>query len=175
MKTPKRYPTKDLMPVYTDKLELSLTAPTWATKPVDAMVGLTHPDMGQVQVILDHYRNGIVERQLTLRSYANAGEANNFTVYDLLNQGLVPSELTSGGVWYLQAWDDMADLKKGQVEYMQLQLTIRTYPNRADTDSDGLNDSEELNLMAAGSATDPWKGRCLRGSFANEGYFGRDA
>ena len=174
-KTPKRYPTKDQSSAYTDKLDLSLTAPTWAIKSVDAMVGFTHGDMGQLAAYLYRSSGASYDRYLTLRSYGNAGEANNFTSYDLLNQGLVPSELTSGGVWYLQAWDDMADLKKGQVEYMQLQLTIRTYPNRADTDSDGLNDSEELNLMAAGSATDPWKGRCLRGSFANEGYFGRDA
>lgn len=50
----------------------------------------------------------------------------------------------------------MADAKHGQVEYLQLQLTLHTTPNRADTDGDGLNDTEEVNLGADGYQTDPW-------------------
>ncbi len=34
---------------------------------------------------------------------------------------------------------------------------MHTLPNRADTDGDGLNDSEEINLGSDGFATDPWK------------------
>ncbi len=67
--------------------------------------------------------------------------------------GVLPSELTSGGVWYLQSWDKTSDSKKGQMEDMQLQITAHTLPNRANTDADGLNDSEEMNLGSDGFAT----------------------
>lgn len=33
-------------------------------------------------------------------------------------------------------------------EYLQLQVSVRTLPNRADTDADDLNDSEEMNLRS---------------------------
>ncbi len=156
-KTARRYPIPNQLWAFTDNVDLGLGVPAWAIRSMDLMVGWTHPDMGQLQTILDHYRNGLVERQLTLRSYQNAGEANNFTSYDLLNKGVIPSEFTSGGVWYLQSWDKTADSKKGQMEYMQLQITVHTLPNRADADADGLNDSEELNLGSDGFSTDPWK------------------
>lgn len=45
----------------------------------------------------------------------------------------------------------------GQIEYVQVQVTVRTLLNRADTDGDGLNDSEELNLGSDGFSRDPWK------------------
>ncbi len=38
-------------------------------------------------------------------------------------------------------------------------------PNRTDTDGDGLNDSEEINLGADGFATDPWIRRPLLDAF----------
>jgi len=161
VKTPKRYPIPNQLWTFTDNVDVGLGVPAWAIRSLDLMVGWTHPDMGQLQTILDHYRNGLVERQLTLRSYANLGEANNFTSYDMLNMGVLPSEFTSGGVWYLQSWDQSwdktADSKKGQMEYMQFQIIVHTLPNRADTDADGLNDSEEINLGSDGYATDPWK------------------
>ena len=170
-KTPKRYPIQNQTWAFTDNVDLGLGGPAWAIRSMDLMVGWTHPDMGQLQTILDHYRNGLVERQLTLRSYQNAGEANNFTSYDLLNKGVLPSEFTSGGVWYLQSWDKTADSKKGQMEYMQFQITVHTLPNRADTDADGLNDSEELNLGSDGFSTDPWKTDTDGDSLPDNEYF----
>ncbi len=62
----------------------------------------------------------------------------------------------AGRTWYLEAYDRAVG-KKGQIEYLQLQVTVHTLPNRAVTDADGLNDSEEMNLGSDGFATDPWK------------------
>jgi len=60
-----------------------------------------------------------------------------------------------GRTWYLEAYDRVVG-KKGQIEYLHLQVTVHTLPNRADTDRDGLNDREELNLASDGFATDAW-------------------
>lgn len=155
VKTPKRYPVPNQIWAFTDNLDLGPVAPAWTLASAMLMTGLTHPDVGQLRVLLDHYRNGLVERQLTLRAFANGGEANNFTSYDLLNLGVARSELAAGGVWYLQAWDSTADAMKGQMEYAQIQLTVHTLPNRADTDADGLIDSEEVNLGSDGFMTNP--------------------
>src|SRR2546428_562219 len=48
--------------------------------------------------------------------------------------------------------------KAGQIEYLQLAVTVHTLPNRADTDGDGLNDSEEMNFGFDGFRTNAWKG-----------------
>ncbi len=56
----------------------------------------------------------------------------------------------AGRTWYLEAYDRVVG-KKGQIECLQIQVTVHTLPNRADTDLDGLDDSEELNLVADGS------------------------
>ena len=94
----------------------------------------------------------------------NLGEANNFTLVDLLQR-----PPTAGDAWlapedlvapyrqcYVQAFDNAAS-HWGQIQLLQLQVTVCTLPNRADTDGDGLNDSEELNLGSDGFQTDPWK------------------
>ncbi|HEY5605172.1 MAG TPA: thrombospondin type 3 repeat-containing protein [Thermoplasmata archaeon] len=65
----------------------------------------------------------------------------------------------AGRTWYLEAYDRVVG-KKGQIEYLHLQVTVHTLPNRADTDADGLNDSEELNFGSDGYATDPCKAMC---------------
>ena len=104
-----------------------------------------------------------LSKTVTLRLNGNAGQANNFTSVDLLQRSaiggdwLAPEDLAaSGRTWYLQAFNGTIG-KKGQIEYLQLQATVHTLPNRADTDVDGLNDSEELNLGSDGFQTDPWK------------------
>lgn len=45
-----------------------------------------------------------------------------------------------------------------QIEYVQAQVTVRTYTSRADTDADGLSDCEEINLGSDGYPTDPGSG-----------------
>src|SRR2546427_9917917 len=60
------------------------------------------------------------------------------------------------GAWYLRGLDN-GGADTGVIEVLQIQLTGHTLPNRADTDGDGLNDSEEINLGSDGFATDPWK------------------
>lgn len=88
----------------------------------------------------------------------NAGQANNFTSYDLFQLGFGRSAFVgSQARVMLSAHDNAGGGKKGQIEYLQLLLTVHTMPNRADTDKDGLNDSEEANLGRDGFATSPWK------------------
>lgn len=161
VKTPKRYPTKDLQTVSTDTVAPAIAAPAWAISRADAMVGFTHTDMGQISASL--YSSGPSPNwNLALRTYGNAGEANNFTSYDLFQrigaaQMSVEDFLVAGRTWYLSA-DDKTSGQTGQIEYLQMQVTLRTYPNRADTDADGLNDSEEMNLGSDGFQTEPWAG-----------------
>ncbi len=64
--------------------------------------------------------------------------------------------VTPSRTWYVKAYDSTVN-KNGQIEYLQTQVTLHTLPNRADTDSDGLNDSEEMNLGSDGFSTDLWK------------------
>ena len=47
--------------------------------------------------------------------------------------------------------------ERRQIEYLQLQVAVRTLPNRGDTAADGLNDLEERDLGSDSFATDPWK------------------
>lgn len=163
VKTPKRYPTKDAQNVETDRVNLSLVVPAWAIKGADAMVGFTHEDIGQIIASLRRWTGTADDAILTLRSNSNAGETNNFTSYDLLQKPALggpwftPADFTlTGRTWYLRATDSSA-ANTGQVEYLQIQVTVRTLPNRADADSDGLNDSKEPNLGSDGFQTDPWK------------------
>jgi hypothetical protein len=164
VKTPKRYPTRDQMSAYTDPLGLGLAVPGWAIARVDGMVGFTHEDMGQLSAYLYRTAGAVTsfDKTVTLRLNGNAGQANNFTSYELLQRPatagdawLTPEDLVaSGRTWFVGAADS-AFGKKGQVEYLQIQVTVRTLPNRADTDADGLNDSEEMNLGADGFPTTP--------------------
>lgn len=163
VKTPKRYPTRDQQYVETDRINPGLGAAPWAIQSVQAMVGFTHEDMGQISSTL--YSSGPSPNwNVALRTYGNFGEANNFTSYDLLQRigaaWLAPEDfVVPGRSSYLSAYDKTLGTV-GQVEYLQLQVMVRTLPNRADTDADGLNDSKELNLGSDGFATDPWKAMC---------------
>ncbi|HLQ42567.1 MAG TPA: LamG-like jellyroll fold domain-containing protein, partial [Thermoplasmata archaeon] len=159
VKTPSRYPIPDGSSKTTDSAGISLGAPAWAISKAVAMVGLTHPDMGQVSDNV-YFRSGSKSLQsFALKSSgSNAGQSNNFTSYDLFQLGLSRATLiASQANAYLIAWDGSSDGKKGQIEYVQLEITVHTLPNRADTDRDGLNDSEEVNLGHDGFATNPWK------------------
>jgi len=85
VKTPKRYPMKDLMSVHKDRLDLGLAAPAWAIQGVQAMVGFTHEDMGQMDAWLARWIGTMDDMSwLTQATPSNSGEANNFTSYDLL-------------------------------------------------------------------------------------------
>ncbi len=159
VKTPLRYPIPDSSSTMTDPLTISLGAPAWAIGNALAMAGITHADMGEVSDNL-YFRSGVKAVQSFNLKLAgsNAGQANNFTSYDLFQLGLSRSTLAASlGNAYLIAWDNWGDGKKGQVEYVQLQFTVHLLPNRADTDGDGLNDSEEVNLGHDGFVTNPWK------------------
>ncbi|HEX9341816.1 MAG TPA: LamG-like jellyroll fold domain-containing protein, partial [Thermoplasmata archaeon] len=162
VKTPKRYPTRDQLWVSSDKIDLALGAPAWAIQGVRAMVGFTHEDMGQIAAWLERWTGSTDDLGVLLRQYGNAGQSNNFTSYDLLQKPSTGSQLAredlvvAGRTWYVKAYDSTIN-KVGAVEYLQLQVTVHTLPNRADTDADGLNDSEEMNLGSDGFATDPWK------------------
>ncbi len=158
VKTPVRYPIPDSGSTTTDSLAISLGAPSWVVSKALAMVGITHPDMGQVSDSL-YFRSGAKSLQsFNLKpSGTNAGQANNFTSFDLFQLGLGRSSLAASlANAYAVAWDNSIG-KKGQVEYLQLQFTVHLLPNRADTDRDGLNDSEEVNLGTDGYITNPWK------------------
>ncbi len=162
VKTPKRTPTKDQVWVSSDKVDLALGVPAWAITRIDAMVGFTHEDMGQLEASLKRWTGTTDDLTVQLRMYGNVGQSNNFTSYDLLQKPSSGAQLAredvvlGGRTWYVKAYDATVN-KKGQIEYLQFQITVRTLPNRADTDADGLNDSEELNLGSDGFATDPWK------------------
>ena len=163
-KTAARYPVPDYAYVSTDSLNPSSGSPAWAIARVDAMVGVTHPDMGQLDVSLNWWVDlpgGSTGYSRTLLQNADPGQANNFTSFDLLQKPAsghwpVLAEFTpSRPTWYLYVHDGVGG-KQGQVEYLQMQVTAHTLPNRADTDRDGLNDSEEVALGADGYTTNPW-------------------
>lgn len=128
------------------------------------MVGFTHEDMGQLGASLYRSSGSTDDRVVTVRYWgSNARDANNFTSYDLLQKSALSSTWFSrddftlaGRTWFVDAYDSTVN-KKGQIEYLQFQVTVHTSPNRADTDADSLNDLEELNLGSDGFATDPWK------------------
>jgi len=155
VKTPKRTSLPDQRWTYSDAMTLPGGGPAWAVASAMLMTGMTHPDMGQVEARLVDSAPSPYGRSVVLRAYANAGQANNFTSYDLTNLGVPRDELVLGGPWYAYAYDRTAG-RTGQIEYAQIQVTMHTMPNRADTDSDGLNDSEEINFGSDGFATNPW-------------------
>jgi hypothetical protein len=158
VKTPSRYPIADGSSSATDAVAISLGAPAWAITKAIVMVGVTHPDMGQVSDNL-YFRSGTKSLPwfVLKSSGSNAGQSNNFTSYDLFQLGVSRTTLiASQANGYLIAWDGSSDGKKGQIEYVQVQITVHTLPNRAETDRDGLNDSEEVNLGRDGFATNPW-------------------
>ena len=79
VKTPKRYPTGVFTTVNTDAIDPAVRAPAWAIARVDAMVGFTHPDMGELSATL--YSAGPSPNvNVLLRAYTNAGEANKHHV-----------------------------------------------------------------------------------------------
>src|SRR6266571_5411237 len=162
VKTPKRTPTRDQLWASSDKIDLGLGVPGWAIASVTAMVGFTHEDMGQVAAWLERWTGSADDLGVLLRQYGNAGQSNNFTSYDLLQKPSSGSQLAredlvlAGRTWYVKAYDSTIN-KVGAAEYLQIQVTVHTLPNRADTDADGLNDSEEMNLGSDGFRTDPWK------------------
>jgi hypothetical protein len=159
VKAPSRYPIPDGSSATTDSTAISIGVPAWAIGKAVAMVGLTHPDMGQVSDNVYLRSGGKLVQSFALKSSgSNAGQSNNFTSYDLFQLGLSRSTLVAlGANAYLIAWDGSSDGKKGQIEYVQLQFTVHTLPNRADMDRDGLNDSEEVTLGRDGYMTNPWK------------------
>src|SRR6266545_1621820 len=176
VKTPKRYPTRDSDSVATDKVDLALGGPGWAIKGIDAMVGFTHEDMGQLSAYLYRTSGASYDRSMTLRLFGNSGQVNNFTSYDLRQKPalggnwLSVEDFPAGRTWYLSAYDQTVG-KVGAIEYLQMQVTVHTLPNRADTDADGLNDSEELNLGSDGFSTDPWKTDTDGDSLPDNEYF----
>jgi len=161
VKTPKRYPIPDRTAfadgsAWTPVLVPGIAAPAAMVSGAIAMVGITHELMGDLQVDL-HRTYGATNDTFTLRPRTSwDSSSNNFTSYDLLDlTGLSREDFTLGKGWALHVLDKMR-YDTGQIEYLQVQTTVRTYPNRADTDGDGLNDSEELNLGTDGFQTDPW-------------------
>ena len=156
VKTPNRYPFPAGGSTYTEPIALKLGVPESAITQAVAMVGITAPDMGTIGTSLAIYQGGVLQRAVTLKpGGANAGEANNFTSYDLLQLGVSPAELArpaeSFALWVFNSGGE-----PGQAEYFQIQVTALTLPNRADTDGDGLNDSEEVTLGHDGYVTNPW-------------------
>ena len=157
-KTASRYPIPDGSSKTSDSIALSLGTPGWAIDKAMAMVGVTHPNMGQVSDNLYFQSGSKTLQSFTLKTAgSNAGQSNNFTSYDLFQLGLSRSALVATlANSYLIASDNSVDGKKGQLEYVQLQFNVLLLPNRADTDRDGLNDSEEANLGSDGFRTNPW-------------------
>ena len=155
VRTANRTPVPDLQGTGSDPMVLAPSGPAWALASATLMMGFTHPDMGDVTAEVVDTAPSPYGRYVPLRDYENAGEANNFTSYDLVSLGCPRDELAYGGPWSVYAYDRAAG-RTGQTEYAQIQVTRHTLPNRADTDGDGLNDSEEVNLGADGYATNPW-------------------
>ena len=161
VKTPKRYPIPDYSGVpgiaSTASMSAQLSAPASFLASATAMVGITHTFMGDLIVEL-HHVVGASDLNYVLRSRIGGSVDNNFTSYDMLNGPLNfgRQDFVSTDPWYLRVSDN-AGADTGVIEYLQIQLTVHTLPNRADTDGDGLNDSEEINLGSDGFATDPWK------------------
>src|SRR3989454_663943 len=159
VKTPKRYPIPDYSGIpgiaSTASMAASLSAPASFLASATAMVGITHTFMGDLIVEL-HHVVGASDLNYVLRSRVGGSVDNNFT--DMLNGPLNfgRQDFVSTDPWYLRVSDN-AGADTGVIEYLQIQLTVHTLPNRADTDGDGLNDSEEINLGSDGFATDPWK------------------
>ncbi|HYV08829.1 MAG TPA: LamG-like jellyroll fold domain-containing protein, partial [Thermoplasmata archaeon] len=161
MKTPKRYPIPDYSGVpgiaSTASMAAQLSAPAAFLASATAMVGITHTFMGDLIVEVHHVVGG-TDLKYVVRSRIGGSTDNNFTSYDMLNAPLSRDrqDFVKSDPWYLlvsdNAWADT-----GVIEYLQIQLLVHTLPNRADTDGDGLNDSEEINLGSDGFATDPWK------------------
>lgn len=158
VKTPSRYPFPAGGETTTEPISLDVGAPGWAVTQAMALVGITEPDMGEVGVSLLVYQAGQLQDSYVLKMLGmDVGEANNFTSHNLLQLGLTPGDLLNPSESFvLLAYDN--GVHAGQVEYLQIQVTSRMLPNRADTDSDGLNDSEEVTLGQDGYLTNPWMG-----------------
>src|SRR2546422_293549 len=153
-RTEKRYPiTDDNHATLTEPVRVSVSSSAGAIEAALLMTGITHPDMGQLKIDLLRTYAG-TDSALSLRNRIGAGEANNFTSFDLLKR-FSRQDFTATSFWKVRAYDQVPG-KAGQVEYAQIQVTIRTSPVRYDSDGDGLNDSEEIIPGKDGFQTDPW-------------------
>jgi len=170
VKTPKRFPIPDRSATvdgsaWTPTLDLGLAAPATTLTSAVAMVGLTHPYVGQLEVDLHRVSSG-ANTTFPLRppDLLN-GSDNDFTSVDLLNlAGVTREDFGPGRAWALHAPDTFR-FDVGQIEYVPVRVAVRTLPNRADTDGDGLNDSEELNLGSDGFATELAGSQCSHDAF----------
>jgi hypothetical protein len=116
-----------------------------------------------------------------LRDFSSSTETSNFTSYDLLQKPAFAGYswfnpydfLKPARSWYLQVYDSDSQgaWKEGHIEYLSIMVMMHTRPDRADTDGDGLNDSEEVNLGLDGFATDSWKTDTDGDGLADNEYF----
>ncbi len=127
------------------------TVGTWLSVPLSVRIagpvekvtvsyGLSTIDVSNFFLQLSQNSNTI-----TLRNHQSSGFFN-FSSVDL------PSSMWGGGTYTLTAssW-----ASGGILEKYSLLFTIRTSPIKADTDGDGLNDTEETTAGADGWITDP--------------------
>ncbi|HYV08965.1 MAG TPA: hypothetical protein VEL81_05250, partial [Thermoplasmata archaeon] len=102
--------------------------------------GLSTIDVSNFYVGLSQGSNSVV-----VRNHQGSGLVN-FSSVDL------PASMQGGGTYTLtvSSW-----ASGGILEKFSILFTIRTSPIRADTDADGLNDSEEMSYGQDGWITDP--------------------
>ncbi|HYT17833.1 MAG TPA: LamG-like jellyroll fold domain-containing protein [Thermoplasmata archaeon] len=152
-----RYPFGAYNNIYPPALSLNLSVPGWSITQATALVGITAPFITWIAVNLAVYKSGVLQTTYTIRPYGLGGwTANNFTSFDLLAVGVSRVDLARPSMSFaIQVFNSGGS--PGQLEYFQIQVTAHTLPNRADTDRDGLNDSEEVNLGHDGYMTNPWK------------------
>ncbi len=149
-KTSRRKPILDYTTVWTEPLYLVVNGGASRIKEARALVGITHTWMGDL--VVDLYRGST---SVNLRNRIGGSADNNFTAYNLFDLGFTAGDIASAANWYLRV-QDKAGADQGQVEYVELQVTVRLDPTRSDSDGDGLNDTEETTMGLDGFLTDPW-------------------
>ena len=136
-------------------ISCALSIPTFASstaKPITGLslyLGIEHTFIGDLYIYVSHAGKSAVlwNRQ--------GGSADHlYKSYDLLTMGFTVSDLASSSAWTLTI-EDRAGGDEGRLEYFRVQVNGGSDPLDADSDDDGILDGEEVNLGTDGWITNP--------------------
>jgi len=113
-------------------------------------VGIAHSDLSNTRVVIykggDSYNVHLTERNAVSGTHL-------FRSWNLFSLGYDVSDFTSASSWslYIDDWSSGG----GQLQYFRIQVNGETDPLDADSDDDGILDGEEVNLGTDGWITNP--------------------
>lgn len=135
------------MPDYSN-LDISLHVPALTrVTGIHVMIGLIHPDGGNVNVMIK--KDGEHTTYYQLHYPGETWGADLFESYDLISMWYphwdLLQDFSSANTWHIIINDFESDGRCGQVQYVKILASGTTNATNPDTDGDGISDGEEKN------------------------------